>query len=615
MKKILFLGALLVALLIPAVASASPVAVTAVAPSNFYGWCGGKTALQELQPDATPPATPANSCGEYAGSSGSLTVQLASAAGRLVVSEYVGNNAVPTTLALKVNGTQVGSSIAVPNNASGWLSFPATWVQSSDTVTVVTSSGWYQASGRVRVLTVHGELTPWMNPSWSQFGNPGNWATTPVPAGVATATGTSPQNGAPLSTQVPLEIAGEAKAQSYVNENSYSAPEYYQPLSTPLQPVLLCRAAGNCVPNWGPPTDDLWRMFMGLANGAVPNRTTGQCASNCNYVGGGVAMTDDVVPSGGTDGSVVVCLGGGDSGDPPWTLKKADGTPFVRPDGQQIQGNCWEMWQLRQNPAYDSTQPISTTNPKYEVSWGSHRTGFIQTLGVSAPDTSWTHAIDTLSGQYCPRLAAGEYTCGSTSDATKQSWFGPDVLVPGAADSTTYEVGWGVTAAELPLQTDIVQEADCQRAIDGASDYGHAIGVQLQYDRYMGSGLYKSWWPAGNSDGNNSHMAVGEGMRLFWPSSVAMPSGMSWSAQVFFRTVQKYGIVVDDTTGGGPGIAYNTADGSYASGGALNIRIAPPVRGEYNACGYVGTPSSLSPLLPWNQLQLIAEGSDSNPNP
>jgi hypothetical protein len=198
------------------------------------------------------------------------------------------------------------------------------------------------------------------------------------------------------------------------------------------------------------------------------------------------------------------------------------------------------------------------------------------------------------------------------TDALAQQWFGPDVLQPGAADSTTYEFGWGATASELPMMTDVVQQRDCTNILSGtASDFGHAIGVQVQYSRYDGSGLHSAWWPAGSSDGNNSKVATVEGMRLYFPPSVTMPTGLPASAQAFFRTVQKYGIVVDDQTGGGPWISYN-ADGSYASGGSVNIRVEQGT--STSPCGRLGLPSALNGI-PWWQLRLIKEGYENNPNP
>jgi hypothetical protein len=527
----------------------------------------------------------------------------------MTVSVYTSNGTRPFTLRLQINGITVDTENA-PQSHHGWISFPAVTVAASDQVQVYIAADW-PGTNYAQVAAIHGDIDPWASPPWSQFGTPGNWATTPVPSNVVTDPGTSPTNGQPLTSEVPRELAGEAKADAYVNMAAYTERTYYLPTRTPLQPVRLCRWSNDCVPNWGPPTDDLWRAAMGLANGAVPNRTTGQCASNCADLGGGIALTLTVTPSPGTDKAAIICLGGGDSGEAPWTLRNADGTPFLRPDGQQIQGNCWEVWGLQADPTYNPNLPVSPSNTQWMIGWGARRTGFITQL-TSTPDNTYGHQLDTLSGQYCPRTAAGEWKCGGMTDALAQQWFGPDVLQPGAADSTTYEFGWGATASELPMMTDVVQQWDCTNILSGtASDFGHAIGVQVQYSRYDGSGLHNAWWPAGSSDGNNGKVATVEGMRLYFPPSVTMPPGLPASAQALFRTIQKYGIVVDDQTNGGPGITYN-ADGSYASGGSVNIRVEQGT--STSPCGRLGILSALNGI-PWSQLELVKEGYENDPNP
>jgi hypothetical protein len=102
-------------------------------------------------------------------------------------------------------------------------------------------------------------------------------------------------------------------------------------------------------------------------------------------------------------------------------------------------------------------------------------------------------------------------------------------------------------------------------------------------------------------------------MRVFFGSNVPMPSGLSTAGQALFHTLQRYGAVVDDTTGGGPALSYAT-DGSYQSGGALGIRSELDLTGA-GACTKLGVSSALTGI-PWAQITgPIAMGSDSNPNP
>jgi hypothetical protein len=589
----LFISVLLLglALCLPAVAAASPVAVsTATRSGSFYSWCGGRTLLQGLLPDATPPSAP-TSCGDYSGTSGTLAVGFAAHdAGTFTASVFVRDDARPATLSLWMGTAQVGPAITVPQGSSGWLSFPATSVSASAAVSVQVRSG-SAGSGNVRVYSVHGELTP---PSTS-LGQPGNWATTPIPSGVALAAGTAP-NGTPLTTAVPAELAGQAAADTWVNRTAYTAKIFYVPLNTPLQPVRLCRYSTQCVPSWGSQATDLWRAAMGEGNGATLNPTTGKPVSD-QYVGGGIPVDATVTASPGSDREAVICRGGGDSATPAWVASNADGTPFTRPDGQLIAGNCWEVWGLQPDPTYNAGLPVSSSNTKWMIQWGARRTGFITQM--SATPVSTTDPLDTLSGAYARPV--------------DPSWYGPDVATPGAPNSTTFDSAWGVTAARTPLLNDVVSQADCQAVLGGATDFGHAIGIQLQTTRNPTTGGGTAWWPAGSSDGVAAGVATTEGMRVFFRPDVAMPSGLSAAGQAMFHTLQRYGAVVDDQTGGGPAIAYG-ADGSYQSGGALMIRSDLDSSGT-GPCSTLGIGSALTGI-PWAQVSgPIATGSDASPNP
>jgi hypothetical protein len=591
-----------VALGAPAAASASPVAASITGASSFYSWCGGKTLAQGVLPDATPPATP-TSCSDYTSSSGTLTAQFAaSGAGTFTASVYVSDGTRPATVALSVAGAQVGAAVTVPQSTTGWITVPATSVTASAAVSATVRSG-STGSGYVKVYGIHGDLTPppavpstaGIAPAGTTLGQPGNWATTPVPAGLSLSTGAAP-NGTALTAAVPRELAGQAAADSWVNRTAYTSGIFYVPANTPLQPVRLCRYNGECIPNWGSTTYDLWRAAMGEGNAATFNPTTGKPVSD-QYIGGGIPITSAVTPSPGSDAEAVICRGGGDSGTPPWTAANADGTPFTRPDGQQLEGDCWEVFGLTADPTYNPNLPISPSNTKWMIEWGARHTGFIAQLGsttVSASDP-----LDTLSGAY--------------SRPRDPSWYGPDVANPGAPNSTTYDNVWGVTAARTPLLTDVVSNADCQAVLNGASDFGHAIGVQLQATRNPLTGSGSAWWPASSSDGNSTTVATTEGMRVFFGSTVAMPSALSPAAQALFHTLQRYGAVVDDQTGGGPAVTY-AADGSYQSGGALMIRSQLDPSGT-GACAKLGIGSALTGI-PWAQVSgPIATGSDGTPNP
>lgn len=366
-------------LIAPAAADADAVtASSATRSGGFYPWCGSQSLLQGMLPDAAPPTTP-RSCGDYsgAGSIGTLTVNLGShAVGSLVTSVYARVDSRPLVLRLYVDGAQVGPAITAPQNHAGWLAFPATSVPATAVVSVQAQSGW-AGSGYVRIYSVHGELTA---PA-TALGQPGNWATTPIPSGVALDQGRAP-NRLPLTTAVPAELAGQAAADSWVNQAAYSAKVFYVPVNTQDQPVRLWRYSGHCVPNWGSPGEDLWRAAMGEGNSATIDRTTGKPISD-QYIGGGIPIDSAVTASPGTDREAVICRGGGDSATPPWVLRNRDGSVFTRPDGQEIEGNCWEVWGLQPDPTYNPDLPISPSNTKWMIQWGARHTGlFTQVTGA-----------------------------------------------------------------------------------------------------------------------------------------------------------------------------------------------------------------------------------------
>jgi hypothetical protein len=587
----------------PAVASASPVAASVASASGFYSWCGGKTLTQGLLPDATPPATP-TSCSDYTSSSGTLTTQFAAAgAGTFTASVFINDGTRPATVALIVGGGQVGATITAPQATSGWITLPATSVSASAAISVQVRTG-STGSGYVKVYGVHGDLTPppppaatpaaSLAPAGTTLGQPGNWATTPVPSGVSLSTGAAP-NGTALTTAVPRELAGQAAADSWVNRTAYTTGFFYVSANTPLQPVRLCRYSGECIPNWGSTTYDLWRAAMGEGNAATFDATTGKPVSD-QYIGGGIPIDGSVTPSPGSDAEAVICRGGGDSGTAPWTATNAGGTPFTRPDGQPIEGDCWEVFGLHADPTYNPKLPISPSNTKWMMEWGARHTGFIAQLNSTA--VSNTDPLDTLSGAY--------------TRPSDPSWYGPDVATPGSPNSTTYDNVWGVTAARTPLLTDVVANADCQAVLNGASDFGHAIGIQLQATRNPLTGGGSAWWPASSSDGNSATVATAEGMRVVFRAGVTMPGGLTPAAQALFHTLQRYGAVVDDQTGGGP-VVTHAADGSYQSGGALMIRSQLDQTGT-GACAKLGIGSALTGI-PWAQISgPIAAGTDATAN-
>jgi hypothetical protein len=563
-------------------AAADPVVISSVTGSNFYRSCGSDASLTAaLQPDVAPPSVPDMLCGVYAANSGTLTARMAAhASGAFTASAYVRTPLRAGGVKLLKNGVQVGASISVPVSSEGWYSVAAqdaTWLDALDIIVTASSSG----TGQVKVGMVHGDVSP------TALGQPGNWATTPIPANVATEPGLAP-SGLPLAQEFARELGGQAAASTYANTTSFTPKFWHVPLSTPREPVRLCRATGNCVPSYA---DALWRAAMGVDNATTMDRATGKPVGG-TYLGGGIPLTADVTGAPGTDSEAVVYVDG-------WRAKNADGTDFVRPDGQFMEGQSWELWHLRDDPTYDPAQPISPANTRKMFSWGSRRTGFLR----RGDNVDATYTLDTLSGRYNRAATI------TTDGPTLRRWYGPNVQTPGEPNSTAWSNYWGVTAAKLPFIVDVVSDADCQAVANGAQDFGHAVGIETRYNRWTGTSW---WWPGNGSDGQAAAatLALVEGMRAYLPADEPVPAGLSAAGLAEFRTLQRYGLAIDDTVGGGSSLVTN-ADGSYRSGGAIVQRFEL----DSPNCGAIGAGSTMLRQMPWGHVVLVKRGSDAVPNP
>ena len=574
---------------VPALANADTVPVASVGASGWYAWCGQQTTTTAITHQiAQPPTGVPDQCDDYASGLATLTVRLGSHAGGTArVQEYVRNhrrNSSVRVVVTHAGGTTSSSpAVPIPWDYAGWLPLPGVEVAASDKIAVVTWNDWWSSSsspGLVHVAAVHATIDS------AAIGTPGNWATTPVPANVAVQAGNAP-SGKPLAQEVPKELQGEADALPYINSRAYTPKLVHVPLGTPLQPVRVCRLGnGNCVPDWGPALDSIWRAAMGVDNATKMDRATGRPAAGAIYLGGGIPLTADVTPAPGSDQEAVVCVD-------EWAARNADGTTFVRPDGQRIEGLCWELWGLQADPTFDPSRPISITNTKWVIRQGVRRTGFLR----RGDKVDASNPLDPLSSFWC--RWNGRDCNGSPA------WYGPDAATPGSPNSTFYQQGWSVSASGLPLWNNVVSDADCAAVLAGKTDWGHAFGIELTAHRYLGR-----WWPAYTGDGQSNRLAVGEGMRFHLPADEPMPSGLTPAEQAEFRTLQIYGAVDDDTGGGGPPVVVNP-DGSYSSGGSMLQRID---RDSPN-CHMLGADTMNLSKIPWRDVVLIQQGSDANPNP
>jgi hypothetical protein len=226
-------------------------------------------------------------------------------------------------------------------------------------------------------------------------------------------------------------------------------------------------------------------------------------------------------------------------------------------------GRIYELWRFRRDETFDSSKPIGPENTRFKAEWGGRIVGVNQ-QGVG-------HYADCMTAE-----------CGYQADVTR------DPSAWGRPDSQAESRFWGVTASALPMTASQMSLADCVR---GALDHG--IGIQVPRARRG-----EFWWPAQRSDGFATDKVVAEGMRLTFKRGATPPPELTAVGRAVWDAAYKYGLVIDDQT--------RTT---------LTFRAEPGCeRTELFTSSGVPT-YELMRNFPWEDLQVIEEGSDTNPNP
>jgi hypothetical protein len=231
---------------------------------------------------------------------------------------------------------------------------------------------------------------------------------------------------------------------------------------------------------------------------------------------------------------------------------------YVAPDGKR--GRVYELYGMRANPDFNPSRPISPTNARWMAKWGGRLVG---TTGQG-------------SGYWTDCWWSG---CGYQADtrADPQAW--------GRPDSQARNKSWGATATSLSLLGTTVSLRECRAGV-----IDHAIGIQVP-DAHPGA-----WWPAQRGDGGKPSLVVTEGMRLTFPRGTTKPAGLSTVASSLWDAASKYGLIIDDKTSS-----------------SLNFRVEP---GCERTAWWGSTPTyNQMRNFPWQQLRVIAVGSDAQPNP
>jgi hypothetical protein len=142
----------------------------------------------------------------------------------------------------------------------------------------------------------------------------------------------------------------------------------------------------------------------------------------------------------------------------------------------------------------------------------------------------------------------------------------------------------GLAASGISYLATTITEAD---VASGSID--HAIAVIIPRCNY-------SVYPATRSDCGSYPGQPGEGQWFRFPSWLAMPGGLTPFAQMVFRAIQTYGMVVADRGGAVMLEAEQPADwAAQGNGGTNPITASWDGRQEYQVVA----------TLPWGQLQVV----------
>jgi hypothetical protein len=157
-----------------------------------------------------------------------------------------------------------------------------------------------------------------------------------------------------------------------------------------------------------------------------------------------------------------------------------------------------------------------------------------------------------------------------------------------ASTDGVFPAPFGLSASGIGYLPTAITEAD---VASGSID--HAIAVELP-------GCYSSVYPADRSDcnshGNDGSGQPNEGQWFRFPAGLAMPSGLTPYAQMVFRAVQTYGMVVTDYAGAV--MLQSEQPSDWAAEGHTGT---DPITTSWDGQAEYGVVAS----LPWSDLQTV----------
>ncbi len=284
--------------------------------------------------------------------------------------------------------------------------------------------------------------------------------------------------------------------------------------------------------------------------------------SNAAMMYAGFPIPEGLHPTDDSDGTIHLY-------DPDW---KWPG----RPNDPQYWGRIWELWgaQSPEQNAAKGNPPIWTAR------FGGRLTGVNQRL--------YAHPINRTSGADVTNQSVPSYGApkapNDTSSNTVYWGYGPD----GVYESSL----WMASASHIPMSHHILRIRDMVEGV-----IKHPMGFALFPMYPTAEGNKPQVWPATGYDAASRDW-LRHGNRLRLPANYtavypgAMPAAWRPMFDMFINCFRDYGIMLVDTTGN-----------SFA------MRAEPGVQAYYPS-GFNG--KTFLQYLPWEDMQMIAVGSDGN---
>jgi len=225
--------------------------------------------------------------------------------------------------------------------------------------------------------------------------------------------------------------------------------------------------------------------------------------------------------------------------------------------GGTVTGRMYELW-IAQHPS-------TTVSGEWECYWGGRMTGI---MGDSAPQAWWDG--------YKPINRYGHWI----------DYFVDDYADP---DTSYSNHNWGAQATSIPLTGTLLTRLDVLRGV-----INHPIHYELPIVDQSVQGTYT--WPAMRWDGG-SHQNCPHGTRMRFPAGYPINPAWPWLTKLIVTCIRDYGMVQTDTVGPTTGPTFRMEPGA-----------ADLVPGGVNL-------GAVTSAIPWGDLEQIAVGSDTNPNP